>query len=334
MSTKISASLILTTRELKYYQRFQSQTTTLPQKSRGRLPDAAEYAAFQSWLSKHDSGYFSDSPLADVACYIESASSNQAVEQPLARKADLCGHSLHPTHQLAKVERCPVCTIEMHMTYMSILTTTLESAGGLMKQRWAISEKDNPALQAWYAGKLALVHDLHDIERAAELEEEYDNSLNLAAASFGDVSQVKTAVKALGLYWGTFGCCTGDVTEPKRTNVTGRKVAFCPDTTFGPGRDPLYFWRKSPRYEPGKHSFDLDVDEEVVGTNKSDTQCVILPAAHLDWDGDEDEDDIGDMDTTDEDEDSDDELLDSPDEESDAGDDEVIEGAEFVLFEN
>ncbi|KAF2444726.1 hypothetical protein P171DRAFT_281641 [Karstenula rhodostoma CBS 690.94] len=315
-TTTLPASLILTPREQKQYRRYQSQTSTLAPKSQGRLPTAVEYADFQSWLAKRDSGYLSDTPLADIAYYAERASQKSEENG----KASVCGHALHPAHK-EKAERCPVCIVEVHNTYMKALTVALEAAGGLVKQRWEAADQDCPALQAWYAGKLALLKELGRLEDLTLHERAYSSRSSSQATG-----EMKTATEALKMYWDSMEANPNMMQSPRQKKAC--TVVFCPETSFEGGRNQLYFWRKSPRYEAGgKYSSsneDEDDNEEEEHEEQStsaatSTRRVITLGHGMD---DEEASDLEDSDS-DEEEDEDDE---------DDEDDFEVEGS-FVVFE-
>lgn len=349
-TTTFPASLILAPRELKQYRRFQAQTTTLPPKSQGFLPTAEEYADFQSWLAKRDSGYLSDTPLADISYYAERANQHKEEEG----KASTCGHALHPTHK-EKTKRCPVCTVDVHVTYMKALTVALEDAGGMLKQRWEAVDHDCPALQAWYAGKLAFVKEIDKLENLAQHEQDGDeHQHNSGPTRF--TTEVKTATQALSSYWDSLEA------NPKTVRLARRKttcnVVFGPETSFDPGRSQHYFWRKSLRYEAGgKYSSPRDDggeevdDEDCEGVANTEKRLVITATEavatrqqdlgeeeQLEEDEEDEEDD--DEDDDEEDEEDDEEEDEDEDEEVDADyivfetEEIVVDGAEFIVFED
>ncbi|KAL5412121.1 hypothetical protein PMIN03_004418 [Paraphaeosphaeria minitans] len=347
--TTLPASLILTPREQKQYRRYQSQTSTLAPKSQGRLPTAVEYADFQSWLAKRDSGYLSDTPLADVTYYVERAL-NKGEDKG---KASVCGHALHPTHK-EKIERCPVCTVQVHVTYMKVVTDALEAAGGLVKQRWEAADQDCPALQAWYNGKLALIKEIGRLEDLSQDERDYDESSQAGRAATQTVGELKTATEALDMYWASIEANPNMMQSPRQKKTC--TVVFCPETSFERGRDQLYFWRKSPRYEAGgKYSSlseDKDEDEEneeqrqdQSSSASTSTQKTIPFGPGLDDEEEcgEEASDLEDDDDSDEDEDEDeDEVEDDDDDDAEVEggfvvfeyEEVTVQGAEFVMFED
>ncbi|KAJ4305315.1 hypothetical protein N0V90_000846 [Kalmusia sp. IMI 367209] len=353
--TTLPASLILTSRELKHYRRFQSQTTTLPRGSHDRLPTAVQYADFQSWLAKRDSGYFSDTPLADIAEYAKTYSEKKEEKG----KASVCGHTLHPVHE-DKTERCPVCTVEIHITYMKLLTAALQDAGGLVKQRWEAIDQDCPALQAWYAGKLAFVNEVHRLESIAQAEEEYSQQQwQQNWKSNQPTDDIKTAAQALELHW--LSLESGTMSMQTTGKKAARTVDFSPQTNFERGRDQLYFWRKSPRYEANgeyasssssdvEESDGLGIGEDAETHEEKSPEPLVandISTSRQDNDdaehSDEQMSDEEGVESDEEENDEDDESDEEEDDEVDGTDSDyiafaygeaIIEGAEFVVFED
>ncbi|KAK3203314.1 hypothetical protein GRF29_112g836925 [Pseudopithomyces chartarum] len=359
-TTTLPASLIFTPRELKQYRRFQAQTTLLKPKDQGFLPSAAEYADFQAWLAKRDSGYLSDTPLADIASYVERASGTKEEKG----KATICGHALHPSYK-DKAERCPVCIVEMHNTFMKVLTVALEDAGGLVAQRWEAADREAPALQAWYTNKLAFIRDIHWLEHIAQDEQEYDKQHQAPRCSEDTAVEPKTAIQAIRLYWDSIEAINTATTASRPSQQKPlRSVVFCSETSFEPGRDQHYFWRKSPRYEAGgKYASSSDCDDQDVEQDTTEVQSsgetcpatavTKATAARVESEDEEDqcddyardqeddEDDWEDEDeSSEEEEDSEDEGDDYDDDDTDADyivfeyEEVVVEGADFIMFED
>ncbi|PVI04844.1 hypothetical protein DM02DRAFT_144264 [Periconia macrospinosa] len=288
----LPASLILGSREQKQYRRFQAQNNNLRPQAYGTLPTAEQYAEFQSWCQKNDSGYFSDTPLGDLitSIHCEAQNINQG-----KKVSATCGHVLHQTqwYEPARetVERCPVCIVEMHTTYMNILMQALRKAGGYMEQRWEAAPPSNPILEAFYAGKIAVIHAIAEIEQLVVVEESWDET-NPSSNTEGD-GNIKTAHEALRIYWtGIEGSASDSMSSsysslysptssspckvPQKKQKKGR-VSFSEDTDFERGRDQHYFWRKSPRYEPGgkyditSSSSSASLSDEHLEEDDSDT---------------------------------------------------------------
>ncbi|CAI6340523.1 unnamed protein product [Periconia digitata] len=283
----LPASLILGSREQKQYRRFQAQSSNVRSQALGALPTAEQYAAFQSWCQKNDSGYFSDTPLGDLISSIHRDVQSQKDGKTVGAA---CGHVLHETqwHNSTRqtVERCPVCTVQMHTVYMDMLMQALKKAGGWMEQRWEAAPSNNPVLEAFYAGKIALIRAIADIEELAVAEENWDES-NPASDIDADPTKIKTAQDALRMYWASVESSASDTSsssspsmscsssfsssssisgeEGPRKKQKTQAITFDENTSFERGRHQHYFWRKSPRYEAGGKY-------EVVSTQPSDTE--------------------------------------------------------------
>ncbi|KAF1953599.1 hypothetical protein CC80DRAFT_551244 [Byssothecium circinans] len=266
--SSLPVSLIFGSRQQKQYRRFQLQTEgSLPCRKFGALPTAEEYDAFRTWCQANDSGYFSDTPLADI---VSSAYLDVQRDDAPVSVGRLCGHALHPAQSSddAKtvIDRCPTCIVEMHTLYVSILMRALENAGGMVEQRWEASPEENPILEAVHAGKIELIHAISNLEELAMIEKQWDQQ-------HPDITtelkyDVKTAGEALRMYWASIKHASADSSPPLSSSSSSpsqkakRKVKFDDDTRFERGRDPRYFWRRSPRYEAGgKYSLPSACDE-------------------------------------------------------------------------
>jgi hypothetical protein len=325
----------MTSRELKQYRRWQSSETTRSTTECGFIPTAVEYDDFQQWLKKQDSGYFSD-VFDDIQNHVKSAmpSSQPAV-------ASLCQHTLHPVVTDRPHLRCPMCTVDIHLNYMKVLTRSLHCANGRpLPCTGTPSEQQENLYLAWSQGKIGALRQVDELEewsaKEAEWAEKHPESPN---------EDVKSATEALELYWFETSECQN--TKPRNTKKKG--ITFAADTNFLPGRPTDYFLRKSPRYTPGKYTIlneqydqDEDVSEDsedyscarvlVVGgpEDSSDPLCVTAP------------EEINDMeyaleDLEDDDGDSEWEDIESDEEEWGSSDDSYIsfepdEEASFIVF--
>jgi len=102
-------------------------------------------------------------------------------------------------------------------------------------------------------GKLCALKELSRLERIAEQEIEWS-----IRHPYARVQGLHTAEKALELYWSEMG---GVHTENSHSHQS-KNVVFSQDTNFKPGRPTAYFWKKSPRYEQGKHTNRTPNEEE------------------------------------------------------------------------
>ncbi|KAF2644806.1 hypothetical protein P280DRAFT_180289 [Massarina eburnea CBS 473.64] len=254
----LSASLILSSRQQKQYRRFELQTAGgyLPARKLGALPTAEEYARFQAWCQSNDSGYFSDTPFGNI---ISTGPPVTSASEESARLARLCSHVLHPAQwpqdPKMAVDRCPICVVGMHTSYMTLLMRAFENAGGMVEQRWEAATAENPILEAVYAGKIALIRAIGHVEELAIAEKNW----NRQHPEVDLDRETKTAEEALRIYWASVenfaseSSCSSSVTSSssRRNKNPERTIHFDETTHFERGRHQHYFWRKSPRYEAG-----------------------------------------------------------------------------------
>jgi hypothetical protein len=262
---------------MKQYRRWQNLYTTLKPAEQGYMPTAIEYEEFQQWLKKQDSGYFSD-VFEDVAEHIKPSSPN---ESPVGF---ICRHPMHPAAAGHLRPRCHVCVIDMHLTYMKVLTKALEDAGGRAPScTLTASVHQEKLYKIWVQEKLETVRRLGELERCAEEEAEWQPKLQKSAAE-----DTRTAEAALKLYWSEIGGCAANRPQAPRKKKT---VGFTPDTEFSPRRPQAYYWRRSPRYQPGKYPVvEVDNDgheEELVSEDSEDySQPMMLDHGVIEIGGD------------------------------------------------
>ncbi|KAI4697477.1 uncharacterized protein J4E84_000607 [Alternaria hordeiaustralica] len=341
--TKIPASVIMPPRELKQYKRWQCLHTNTRPAEQGYIPTAREYEDFHQWLKRQDSGYFSD-PFDDISGHIthgRSSETSSSFESPVA---SICQHPMHPVAAGQLQSRCPVCIIDLHIRYMNVLSEALESAGGCAPScTLTSSEHQHTVYSAWCKGKIGTLKELSRLELMAEEEASW-------SAQHPEVAHedVRTAAKAVELYWSE---TTGCLEKRPRSNKQAA-VVFAPDTDFEPGRPNPYFHRRSPRYEPGKHTVveegeqedDVSEDSEdyshgkihhVGSTDESsnitsrseaeESQAVLDSTCEIEEDG-------GDSDWEDDDSDEDNSDCESEFSDSDCAYFEIEEEASFIVF--
>ncbi|CAO2658199.1 Nn.00g059220.m01.CDS01 [Neocucurbitaria sp. VM-36] len=242
---KIPANIMLPPRELKHYRRWQQFYTTLSPSEQGYIPTAMEYEDFQRWLERRDSGYFSDI-FEDIADHIKSIDIEPSTSGMIPPVTAFCGHPMHPVAAEQSRPRCPVCTIDIHLSYMKVLSQRLEAAGGRAPScTLTASEHQDMVYSAWLRGKIGALHELSELESMAEKETQWS-----AAHPEIDLEDIRTAAKALELYWFE----TVGLQEIKHTAKKNNAVIFTEDTNFESGRPQAYYWKRSPRYEPGKYA--------------------------------------------------------------------------------
>jgi hypothetical protein len=224
------------------------------------MPTATEYEDFQQWLKKQDSGYFSD-VFDDIYEHImPSTPSEPAI-------ASLCRHTIHPVETDRPRLRCPVCTIDMHINYMKVLTRSLHCANGRPLPRTGTpSEQQENLYLAWSQGKIAALRQVDELEELALKETEWTESHPSVPCE-----DAYSATKALELYW--FETTECQSAKPRSTKK--KTISFAEDTDFLPGRPTDYFLKKSPRYEPGKYTVaDEDQeDRDDVSEDSEDYSC-------------------------------------------------------------
>lgn len=333
----LSAKAIFSPREMKLYNRWQCLHTNLLPKERGNIPTAVEYEDFQQWLKRQDSGYFSDI-FDDITGHIAAASSakESKSDTPIA---SVCQHTVHPVAAGRFQSRCPVCTIDMHVKYLHVLSQALEDAGGRPPPSCTLknSNHQDKVYNAWSKGKVCAVKELLVLEAMAEKEAKW-------SAKHPDEKRenVQTASKALELYWSEILADASGCVDERPRRKKGSTVKFAQDTDFAPGRPDVYFRHNSPRYEPGKYTVAGcdDHDEDVISEDPED--CLVVdeaepalesPKSSQDLDKIDDiEDDDGDSDWEDAESDEDGDEYSDEDSEGSCTYWEVDDESSFIVF--
>lgn len=331
-------------KELKQYKRWQCLHTNVRPAEQGYIPSAHEYEDFHQWLKRQDSGYFSDI-FDDITGHISdsrSESTSSSFDSPVA---SICQHAMHPVAADQPQPRCPVCTIELHVRYMNVLTEALKSAGGHAPScTLTSSEHQDTVYSAWCKGKISTLKELSRLEAMAEEEAVW--SMQHPEARH---EETQTAAKAVELYWSETTGCLEKLPRTKKQAT----VVFAQDTDFAPGRPNPYFHRRSPRYEPGKYTVVAleEQDEDQISEDSEDySQVKVYHVGETEESVDEshiskDEESQLALDSIneieDDDGDSDWEDLDSDEESSEYGDEygdgdgiyfEIEEEASFIVF--
>lgn len=248
----LPANLLLSSREFRQYRRWQGLFPSAQTSEDGRVTTALQYNDFRLWLAKQDSGYFSD-VFEDIAEHLTPRCSIPIPAQHVPF-ATICRHVMHPAVCASRWTRCPSCTIDLHLVYVKAVTSPLKKAAGRpLPGTGTPSEHQEILFRAWTQAKLEAVHQLAELEDLAAKEEKWAER-NEAIQCEG----MKTAQEAVQKYWAE---TTGFELIHRQNNRNKRSVEFAADTRYEPGRDSYYFWRRSPRYSPGKHSI-LDAGEE------------------------------------------------------------------------
>jgi hypothetical protein len=299
----LSASLVFSAKELRQYLRFRRATTLrLPTSELDRIPTAAEYADYVAWKEKQRTResltdlFNPYDSFGDLSAHLgpvketHSESYEPAMSFATATK---CGHVLHPgtpyphtsaTKQL-NIERCPACTIAMHLTYMALLNKALNASGGPVRPREAPDSKHEAVFQAWNVGKLNLVQTVYQYEEYTKHEEDFRRCMYMDLSAWErksaeeSLQNVQGAKEALELYYeeelelrsGMEVKVTQQKMTKKKQNFPKcgkRRVGFREDTCFEPSRCHAYFCRKSPRFDgkylqQGIYEDDSDTDIEI-----------------------------------------------------------------------
>jgi len=212
----------------------------------GLLPTAIQYDDFQQWLKKQDSGYFTDI-FDDISDHIQSPTSS-----PEPSIATVCRHTIHPVAVEQPRPRCPVCTMDIHLSYMKVLTRSLHGVNGRpLPCTGTPSEQQENQYLAWSQGKMSTLREVCALEKCSAKEVEWSEE-----HPHEELQDVQSATMALKLYWFEVAGC--DSTRKCNTNTSEKTVVFAENTNFWPGRPTDYFLRKSLRYEPGKYTITYE----------------------------------------------------------------------------
>jgi hypothetical protein len=194
------ASVLFAPFELRLYLRWRSQQPDVePADTTPPVPNAYEYAAFQTWRAEERIRVLPQSYIADVLDDFSGAQDDPIPED--CAVAQICGHALHPattTPDSLDISHCAVCTYNLHTTLMTALWKKWKALGG----PWRVADSAdsternayNHTNRAYHAAKCALVNDIQDIEDKAALEDSWHEPYHIAHA------HAHGAVKALEMY--------------------------------------------------------------------------------------------------------------------------------------
>lgn len=250
----VPANLLLTSREFRQYRRWQGLVPSTQTNRDGRVDTAIQYNDFRQWLAKQDSGYFSD-VFEDIADHLSPGYTLPTPTQHVPFAA-ICRHVMHPAACASKWTRCPSCTIDVHLVYMKAVSCSLQNAAGRpLPGTGTPSEHQEILFRAWTQAKLEALRQLAETEDLAAKEEDWSERNEVIQCE-----GMKTAQEAVRKYWAEI---TGSESKQQRNNRNKRNVQFATDTKYEPGRDSYYFWKRSPRYSPGKYTtFDEEDNQE------------------------------------------------------------------------
>jgi hypothetical protein len=246
---------------MKHYLRWQQDEKRVRRGELGKIPTAFEYREYKKWRTarQQEAESFLDVYrfTSQLGEHLRTKTTRDGQQPNVARE---CNHPLHPAVADAPfTEMCPCCLMQMHLTYMEVLTTALERFEGSWREPGHSEDSDRERiLRAWYVGKLQLLQARQHLEQQAFQEDEWG-----AQHPEIHISDTVGAGPAIQLYWQSVDAQVSD-SETTFKN-TGKRVSFGEETDFSPGRPQLYFNRRSPRYEPGKYSAfisDEDASDE------------------------------------------------------------------------
>ncbi|KAF2115895.1 hypothetical protein BDV96DRAFT_476633, partial [Lophiotrema nucula] len=250
----LTASLVLSTKELKHFHRFQRQELHLNACDVGKLPSIMEYTDFLAWRearrTNRTQSDFDPFALADeLSAHLNSPTiekQNCGFLQPLA---EICKHRLHPGTSI-QATRCPVCTVNDYVAYLEAIEAELETAGEAQRKSPKNGGYYDEILLAWSAAKLCCVKLLFQVEESAAAELRW----TLQHPDFVLADGTMSAKMALEEYWEQFDHASDADLIGIEEHECARNVHFAEETNFDSGRGECYFWQKSPRYEPGRYA--------------------------------------------------------------------------------
>jgi hypothetical protein len=151
----------------------------------------------------------------------------------------------------------------MYISYTRALEKALRNAGGRSPPCCLSSTPSQESLYAAYVtGKLQALHYLTELEQLAE-----DESKWCTQHPDWKNEDIRTANRALDLYWSEAGALPPRTAKPKKA----KSVEFAPGTEFDLRRPLDYYRRKSPRYEPGRYALlEQDDEDDIVSEDSED----------------------------------------------------------------
>jgi hypothetical protein len=245
------ASVLFAPFELRLYLRWRSQQPDVePADTTPPVPNAYEYAAFQTWRAEERIRVLPQSYIGDVLDDFSGAQDDPIPED--CAVAQICGHALHPattTQDSLDISHCAVCTYNLHTTLMTALWKKWKALGG----PWRVADSADSAERnaynhtnrAYHAAKCALVNAIQDVEDKAALEDSWHEPYHIANAH--------GAVKALEMYKeginfpSTSGMAphTPLSTPAKWRLKEKKKIAYAPDVPETTNHRPQTLWSRT-----------------------------------------------------------------------------------------
>lgn len=294
----MSASTIFTVKELRAYRRWRLQTLNALSNP-DPLPNAYEYADFLTWRENKN----------DITAHLNGFPIGE--QKPGLAVARCCERELHPRVSIADLEanRCPICVIEAHMLYEQLLANRLAVLSQV--NRYTSNQDYENMRKAWTSAKLDLVYMVCRFEELMANDREWKSQDSVQV-----VDSMSSVSNALAMYWAMVDGTTSTVKEERR--LKQKSVTFIEEASTPGGRAQMYFWRKSPRYEPGRYAFTMEPYENgEKDPTSQDTEASVHEAEICDSEQSSEEEG---------------EETDEEDEEIDNGIDEEIECGDYVVF--
>jgi hypothetical protein len=245
------ASVLFAPFELRLYLRWRSQQpdvdtadTTPP------VPNAYEYAAFQTWRAQERIRVLPQSYITNVP---DGSTELQDVPIPEdCAVAQICGHALHPattTRDSSDISHCAVCTYSIHTSLITAISKKWKALGG----PWRVADSAdnaernayNHTNRAYHTAKCALIIAMQYIEDKAALEDSWHEPYHIANAH--------SAVKALQMYKGSinFPSTSGVAphtplsTPAKRRSKEKKRIVYSPDVPETTKHRPPTLWSRA-----------------------------------------------------------------------------------------
>ncbi|KAH7138866.1 hypothetical protein B0J11DRAFT_610328 [Dendryphion nanum] len=208
-SVVIPASFLFGPKEMKLFQRWQTEEHQIPEYRRDELPTALEFEAYMAWRQRDRnpqleriSGVSRETALSavDDSAQADQGSENDSTRVKAILRATKCKHSLHPTHPIVltavdptttisgggqfdegedhRLPYCPVCTIKVHLKYLTILQDKWKYHGGpwYHANNLQASNKNDYLLgtRAYHRAKVELLTVVYDVEDWADAEVKWE----------------------------------------------------------------------------------------------------------------------------------------------------------------
>ncbi|KAF2244166.1 hypothetical protein BU26DRAFT_569165 [Trematosphaeria pertusa] len=157
-----------------------------------------------------------------------------------------CKHPRHPFDKFSMVF-CPVCTYEIHATFLKWIECAWERKGGPFKGALEADQEYSQLKAAWHFAKTELANHVNLVEALATTQKEWEvKNPNV------DVEGVRSYRAVLEMHWTQSAKDVGQKVSKK-----GTKVSFTPDTkdfSSETSRTNAHFNRRHNNYSAGKYA--------------------------------------------------------------------------------